>query len=116
MRPANGTNEKTGRAVQMNNLSDTGWNCKYHITVASKYRRKAFCGEKRREFWRRGYYANTAGKNAIKIVERVEHQMKKGRAGEPPTMRKYSRLRAAGSKISVAGGPCLRHLARMLAI
>ena len=45
-------------------------------------------GEKRREFWRRGYYANTAGKNAIKIVERVEHQMKKGRAGEPPTMLK----------------------------
>jgi len=36
----------------------------------------------------RGYYANTAGKNAIKIVERVEHQMKKGRAGEPPTMLK----------------------------
>ncbi|MBN3014200.1 hypothetical protein JXX18_00005, partial [Ruthenibacterium lactatiformans] len=35
-----------------------------------------------------GYYANTAGKNAIKIVERVEHQMKKGRAGEPPTMLK----------------------------
>ena len=88
MRPANCTHEKTGRAVQMNNLSNTGWNCKYHITVASKYRRKAFCGEKRREFWRRGYYANTAGKNAIKIVERVEHQMKKGRAGEPPTMLK----------------------------
>jgi hypothetical protein len=49
---------------------------------------KPFAEKKRREFWRRGYYANTAGKNAIKIVERVEHQMKKGRAGELPTMLK----------------------------
>lgn len=90
MRPANGTNEKTGRAVQMNNLS-------YRIqdeiaNIILRLRQniagKPFAEKKRREFWRRGYYANTAGKNAIKIVERVEHQMKKGRAGELPTMLK----------------------------
>ena len=72
----------------VNSLAHSSWNCKYHIMVAPKYCRKAFCGEKRREFWRRGYYANTAGKNAIKIVERVEYQMEKGGAGEPPTMLK----------------------------
>ena len=33
----------------MNNLSDTGWNCKYHIVFAPKYRRKVFYGEKRKE-------------------------------------------------------------------
>jgi REP element-mobilizing transposase RayT len=89
VRPANGTNEKTGRAVQMNNLSDTGWNCKYHITVAPKYRRKAFCGEKRREFWRRGDYANTAGKNAKKIAEYIQNQLKEDQIYDQMTLKEY---------------------------
>jgi len=29
----------------VNNLSHTSWNCKYHIVFASKYRRKVFCGQ-----------------------------------------------------------------------
>ena len=33
----------------MNSLTHTRWNCKYHIVFAPKYRRKVFCGEKRRE-------------------------------------------------------------------
>ena len=33
----------------MNSLSHTAWNCKYHIVFAPKYRRKVFYGEKRRE-------------------------------------------------------------------
>ena len=33
----------------MNSLSHTSWNCKYHIVFAPKYRRKVFYGEKRRE-------------------------------------------------------------------
>ena len=73
----------------MNNLSDTGWNCKYHITVASKYRRKAFCGEKRREFWRRGYYANTAGKNAKKIQEYIRNQLKEDFEYDQMTLKEY---------------------------
>ena len=31
----------------INSLSHTKWNCKYHIVFAPKYRRKAFYGEKR---------------------------------------------------------------------
>ena len=33
----------------MNILSHTNWNCKYHIVFASKYRRKAFYGSNRLE-------------------------------------------------------------------
>ena len=33
----------------MNSLSHTSWNCKYHIVFAPKYRIKVIYGEKRRE-------------------------------------------------------------------
>lgn len=33
----------------MNSLTHTTWNCKYHIVFAPKYRRKEFYGEKQRE-------------------------------------------------------------------
>ena len=34
---------------EINSLSDTKWNCKYHIVFAPKYRRKVFYEEKRLE-------------------------------------------------------------------
>lgn len=33
----------------VNSLSHTSWNCKYHIVFAPKYRRKVFYGKKRKE-------------------------------------------------------------------
>ena len=33
----------------INSLSHTKWNCKYHVVFAPKYRRKVFYGEKRAE-------------------------------------------------------------------
>ena len=33
----------------VNSLSHSSWNCKYHVVFAPKYRRKVFFGEKRRE-------------------------------------------------------------------
>ena len=140
----------------INSLSHTSWNCKYHIVFAPKYRRKVFYGEKRREigeilrelcnwkkikiveaevcpdyihmlveippkvavssfvgflkgksslllyekfpelkykyrareFWRQGYYVDTAGKNAIKIAEYIKHQLDEDKAGEQLTMLK----------------------------
>ena len=33
----------------VNSLTHTSWNCKYHIVFAPKYRRKVFYGEKRLE-------------------------------------------------------------------
>lgn len=138
----------------VNSLSHTSWNCKYHIVFAPKYRRKVFYGEKRREigeilrtlcnwkkvkiieaevcpdhihmlleippkiavssfmgylkgksslmiyekfpelkykyrnreFWCRGYYADTAGKNAKKIQEYIQRQLEEDKAGEQLTM------------------------------
>jgi putative transposase len=32
-----------------NTLAHTSWNCKYHIVLAPKFRRKVFYGEKRTE-------------------------------------------------------------------
>ena len=33
----------------VNSLSHTSWNCKYHIVFAPKYRRKVFYGKRRKE-------------------------------------------------------------------
>ena len=48
VRSANCTN-KQREVIKMNDvnsLSHTKWNCKYHIVFAPKYRRKVFYGEK----------------------------------------------------------------------
>lgn len=136
-----------------NSLSDTKWNCKYHIVFAPKYRRKVFYVDKRleigailrelckwkgvniieaevcpdhvhmlleippkmsissfmgflkgksslmiyekwgnlkfkyrnREFWCRGYYVDTAGKNEVKIKEYIKNQLKEDELGEQLT-------------------------------
>ena len=138
----------------INSLSHTKWNCKYHIVFAPKYRRKVFYGEKRveigkilrtlcerkevkiveaemcpdhvhmlveippklsvssfmgylkgrsstmlyeqfgelkykyrnREFWCRGYYVDTVGKNARRIEEYIKNQLKEDQLGEQLTL------------------------------
>ena len=147
--------EKQREDIQMslndvNSLSHTKWNCKYHIVFAPKYRRKVFYKEKRieigkilrqlcewkgvriieaeicpdhvhmlveippkmsvssfmgylkgksstmlyerfgelkykyrsREFWCRGYYVDTAGKNDARIAEYIKNQLKEDELGE----------------------------------
>ena len=137
-----------------NSLSHTTWNCKYHIVIAPKYRRKVFFGEKRRdigailrqlcewkgveiheaevcpdhvhmlvsippklsvasfmgflkgksslliyqkwanmkfkyrnrEFWCRGYYVDTVGKNTAKIQEYIANQLKEDKEMEQMTI------------------------------
>ena len=39
-----------------------------------------------REFWCRGYYVDTAGKNDKKIAEYIRHQLEEDQAGEQLTM------------------------------
>ena len=138
----------------INSLSHTKWNCKYHIVFAPKYGRKVFYKEKRlavgkilwqlcewkqvkiieaevcpdhvhmlveippkysvssfmgylkgksstmlyeqfgelkykyrsREFWCRGYYVDTAGKNANRIKEYIKNQLKEDEMGEQLTI------------------------------
>ena len=134
----------------INSLSHTKWNCKYHIVFAPKYRRKVFYQEKRlaigkilrqlcewkgvniieaevcpdhvhmlveippkisvssfmgylkgksatmiyeqfgdlkykyrnREFWCKGYYVDTVGKNEARITEYVRNQLKEDEMSE----------------------------------
>ncbi|GKH50545.1 hypothetical protein CE91St46_16560 [Eubacteriales bacterium] len=54
-----------------------------------------------REFCCRGYYVDTAGKNAQKISGYIKHQLEEDQAGERLTMGNFqARLRAAGSSPS----------------
>ena len=134
----------------INSLSHSKWNCKYHVVFAPKYRRKVFYGEKRvaigkilrqlcewkginileaelcidhvhmlleippkysvstvmgylkgksstmiyeqfgelkykyknREFWCKGYYVDTVGKNESRIAEYIKHQLDEDKLGE----------------------------------
>jgi putative transposase len=138
----------------VNSLTHTRWNCKYHIVFAPKYRRKVFYGEKRREigailrtlcnwkniriieaevcsdhvhmlveippkvaissfmgylkgksslmiyekypelrykyrnreFWCRGYYVDTVGKNTKKIKEYIANQLKEDKISDQMTI------------------------------
>ena len=139
----------------INSLSHTKWNCKYHIVFAPKYRRKVFYQEKRleigrilrqlcewkgvkiieaeacpdhihlfveiplkiaiskfmgylkgksstmlyeqfgelkykfrnREFWCRGYYVDTVGRNKKAIEEYIRNQLKEDKEYEQLTMK-----------------------------
>lgn len=95
----------------INSLSHSKWNCKYHIVFAPKYRRKILYGEKavssfmgylkgksttmlyeqfgelkykyrNREFWCKGYYVDTVGKNESRIAEYIKHQLDEDKLGE----------------------------------
>lgn len=55
----------------INKLSHTQWNCKYHIVFAPKYRRRFFYKEKKTE----------VGKNAKRIAEYIQNQLKIDEAG-----------------------------------
>ena len=138
----------------LNKLSHTTWNCKYHVVFAPKYRRKVFYAQKRcdigkilrelckwkqiniieaevcpdyvhmlleippkmsvssfmgflkgksslmiyerwsnikykyrnREFWCKGYYVDTAGKNAHIIAEYIKNQLKEDAVSDQLTL------------------------------
>ena len=155
VRSANCTKKSKRRTFRMglndiNSLSHTKWNCKYHVVFAPKYRRKVFYGEKKaeigkilrqlcewkgvniieaeccpdhvhmlieippklsvssfmgylkgksstmlyeqfgelkykyrsREFWCKGYYVDTAGKNTSRIAEYIKNQLKEDELSE----------------------------------
>lgn len=67
-----------------NSLAHTKQDCKYHIVFAPKYRRNVFYEEKRanREFWCKGYYVDTVGKNTKAIKEYIANQLKQDRAND----------------------------------
>ena len=140
--------------MNVNKISHTSWNCKYHVVFTPKYRRKAFYGSRRleigailrklcnwkginiieaevcvdhvhmlieippkysvsgimgylkgksslliyerwgnakykyrnREFWCRGYYVDTVGKNTKKIAEYIKNQLREDAESSQLTM------------------------------
>lgn len=61
-------------------LSHTRWECKYHVVFIPKCRRKVLYGHIRKElgtceqFWARGHFVSTVGKDETKIKEYIRHQ------------------------------------------
>lgn len=87
-------------------LSHTTGNCKYHIVFAPKYSVSSVMGflkgkssimiysqwgnmrykYRNREFWCRGYYVDTVGKNTKKIKEYIAKQLKEDKISEQMTL------------------------------
>ena len=42
-----------------------------------------------RQFWCRGYYVDTAGKNAKKITEYIQNQLKEDQVADQMTLKEY---------------------------
>ena len=42
-----------------------------------------------RQFWCRGYYVDTAGKNAKKITEYIQNQLKEDQVADQITLKEY---------------------------
>ena len=160
----------------INSLSHTKWNCKYHIVFAPKYRRKVFYREKRaaigkilrqlcewkgvkiieaeacpdhihlfveippkmsvssfmgylkgksstmlyeqfgelkykfrnRQFWCRGYYVDTVGKNESRIAEYIQNQLKEDELGDQMKIPGTSPFTGSKSQSYAVGGSYLR--------
>ena len=69
-----------------NSLAHTKWNCKYHGGVCTKISEKGILQREKKRNWCRGFYVDTAGKNAKKIQEYIQQQYEKDKAGEQLTM------------------------------
>ena len=86
----------------------TTWNCKYYIVFALKYSVSDFLeflkGKsgimyskwvnmryqyRNREFWCRGYYVDTVGKNTKKIKEYIANQLKEDRLSQQMTIEDF---------------------------
>lgn len=58
---------------------------KSSLMIYEKYKSLQF-KYRNREFWCRGYYVDTAGKNAVKIANYIKHQLDEDRYGDQLTM------------------------------
>ena len=56
-----------------------------------------------REFWCKGYYVDTAGKNTSRIAEYIKNQLKEDQVGEQLTISEVGLLRAASSNLHAVG-------------
>ena len=86
-----------------NSLAHSKWNCKYHIVFAPKYRRKVAYGKLmifdrhanlkykygNRQFWCKGYYVDTVGRNKKAIEEYIKNQIQEDIIHEQMSLKEY---------------------------
>ncbi|MFL0198466.1 transposase [Clostridium sp. WILCCON 0269] len=75
-------------------LAHSKWNCKYHIVFAPKYRRQIIYGKIKadngnRQFWCKGYYVDTVGRNKKVIEEYIKNQIQEDLAYEQMSLKEY---------------------------
>ena len=58
---------------------------KSSLMIYEKYKSLQF-KYRNREFWCRGYYVDTAGKNAVKIANYIKYQLDEDKFGDQLTM------------------------------
>ena len=63
-----------------------------------------------REFWCRGYYVDTAGKNAAKIKEYIKNQLKEDELGEQLIFSNTTHLWVASNNLFASIRPYQPHL------
>ncbi len=64
-----------------------------------------------REFWCKGYYVDSTGKNTSRIAEYIRNQLKEDELGEQLTVSDRGPFRAAGNRTAV--GSCFLHVSRV---
>ena len=95
----------------VNSLTHTRWNCKYHmlVEIPPKVAISSFMGYlkgksslmiyekypelrykyRNREFWCRGYYVDTVGRNKKVIEEYIKNQLQEDIAADQITLKEY---------------------------
>ena len=64
-----------------------------------------------RQFWCRGYYVDTVGKNTKKIKEYIKHQLDEDKALDQLTLKEFvDPFRGAGNNLLAAGRPFRKRL------
>ncbi len=68
-----------------NSLAHTKWNCKYKgkssLMIYQKWGNMKFA-YRNREFWSKGYYVDTVGKNTTAIKEYIANQLKQDKEAD----------------------------------
>ena len=74
-----GLNEEEAKVnSRKEKLKHTKWECKYHVAIARRFmdRTKNFVGL---NFWARGYYVSTVGRDEVEVRNYIREQGKEDR-------------------------------------
>ena len=97
------------KTEEIDSLAHTRWNCKYHIVFAPKYSVSQFMGYLKgksslmifdrhanlkykygnRQFWCKGYYVDTVGRNKKAIAEYIRNQLAEDKISDQLTIKEY---------------------------